>query len=52
MSNRRSNEEGHLAALIRRKMIQRDHGNKNVYSRKEKHKKGWNSNPSVLYYVI
>ena len=35
---RRSKEEGHMAALIRRKMIQRDHGDKNRYTRKIKHK--------------
>ena len=35
---RRSKEEGHMAALIRRKMIQRDHGDKNKYTRKTKHK--------------
>ena len=34
---RRSKEEGHMAALIRRKMIQRDHGDKNKYTRKTKH---------------
>lgn len=31
---RRTKEEGHLAQLIRRRMIQRDHGNKKIYSRK------------------
>ena len=29
----------HVAAIIRRKMITKDHGDQNVYSRKEKHKK-------------
>jgi hypothetical protein len=29
----------HVAAIIRRKMMQKDHGDKNVYNRKEKHKK-------------
>ena len=38
-----------MAALIRRKMIQRDHGDKSKYTRKEKHKKGWSSNPSFVY---
>ena len=47
--NRRSKEEGHMAALIRRKMIQRDHGDKSKYTRKDKHKKGWSSNPSFVY---
>lgn len=28
----------HVAAIIRRKMIQRDHGDKSKYSRKIKHK--------------
>ena len=46
---KRSKEEGHMAALIRRKMIQRAHGDKSKYTRKEKHKKGWSSNPSFVY---
>jgi hypothetical protein len=29
----------HVSAIIRRKMITRDHGDQNVYTRKEKHKK-------------
>ena len=28
----------HVAQIIRRKMIQRDHGDKSKYSRKQKHK--------------
>ena len=28
----------HVSAIIRRKMITRDHGNMNVYSRKTRHK--------------
>lgn len=30
--------ERHLAAMIRRKMIQKDHGDKSKYTRKKKHK--------------
>ena len=33
---KRSKEEGHMSALIRRRMIQRDHGDKSKYTRKEK----------------
>jgi hypothetical protein len=33
--NRRSKEEGELAHHIRRKMIQRNHGNKTIYIRKK-----------------
>lgn len=33
---RRSNEEGHLAQLIRRKMIQKNHGNNKLYKRNKK----------------
>lgn len=29
-----------MAQLIRRKMIQRNHGDNNIYTRKTKHKKG------------
>ena len=29
---------GHLAQLARRRMIQKDHGDKSKYSRKSKHK--------------
>ena len=46
---KRSKEEGHMSALIRRRMIQRDHGDNSKYSRKEKHKKGGSSNPSFVY---
>ena len=28
----------HVAQIIRRKMVQRDHGDKSKYSRKQKHK--------------
>ena len=34
-NKRRSTEEGHLAALIRRKMIERNHGDKKKFSRNE-----------------
>tara|TARA_R100000742_G_C4277702_1_gene99807 strand:+ start:1115 stop:1261 length:147 start_codon:yes stop_codon:yes gene_type:complete len=34
---KRSKEDGHMSALIRRRMIQRDHGDKSKYTRKEKH---------------
>jgi hypothetical protein len=34
-NKRRSKEEGHLAQLIRRKMIQRDHGNNKLYKREK-----------------
>ena len=37
---RRDKEAGHMAQLIRRKMIQRNHGDSNIYTRKIKHKKG------------
>ncbi len=37
--NRRSKEAGQLAQKIRRKMIQRDHGDEKMYTRKLKHKK-------------
>jgi len=32
-NKRRSTEEGHLAALIRRKMTSRDHGDKKKFNR-------------------
>jgi len=35
---RQSKEERHLAQKIRRRMIQRDHGDMNKYTRKSKHK--------------
>lgn len=31
----------HVAQIIRRKMIQRDHGDKSKYTRKDKHKKDY-----------
>ena len=34
-NQRRSKEEGHMAALIRRKMIQKNHGDETKYSRKK-----------------
>jgi hypothetical protein len=34
-TKRRDTEEGHLANLIRRKMISRDHGDKKKFSRNE-----------------
>ena len=37
-NKRRNKEEGHMAQLIRRKMIQRNHGDANLYTRKIKHK--------------
>ena len=40
-NDRRSKEEGHMAALIRRKMIQRNHGDKTKYSRKQTKSKLW-----------
>jgi hypothetical protein len=33
--------ERHLSQLIRRRMIQKDHGDDNKYSRKDKHKKDY-----------
>jgi hypothetical protein len=40
-NDRRSKEEGHMAALIRRKMIQKNHGDKTKYSRKQIKSKLW-----------
>jgi len=37
-NKRRSKEEGHMAQLVRRKMIQKDHGDNSKYTRKAKHK--------------
>ena len=34
-NNRRDTEEGHLANLIRRKMISKNHGDKKKFSRNE-----------------
>lgn len=36
--DRRSKEKGHAAGLIRRRMIQKNHGDMNKYTRKIKHK--------------
>ena len=33
--------ERHLSQLIRRRMIQKDHGDENKYTRKTKHKKDY-----------
>jgi len=38
---RRSKEAGQIAQIIRRKMIQRDHGDANIYSRKNTDKSKW-----------
>lgn len=46
-NKRRDTEEGHMAALVRRKMITRNHGDLKKYTRKNKHK-GWDSNPSLI----
>jgi len=41
-----------MSQLIRRKMIQRDHGDKSKFSRKEKHKKfGGPEGPSYIYTI-
>ncbi len=40
-NQRRSKEEGHMAALIRRKMIQKNHGDETKYSRKQTKSKLW-----------
>lgn len=32
---------GELSQLARRRMIQKDHGDKSIYNRKLKHKKGY-----------
>jgi hypothetical protein len=51
-NKRRSKGEGHMSQLIRRKMIQRDHGDKSKFSRKEKHKKfGGPEGPSYIYTI-
>jgi len=33
--------KGELAQLARRKMVQKDHGDKSRYTRKDKHKNDW-----------
>lgn len=38
-TNRRDYTLGELRQLARRRMMQRDHGDKNIYTRKLKHKK-------------
>jgi len=40
-NKRRSKEAGQIAQIIRRKMVQRDHGNNNIYSRKKTNKSKW-----------
>jgi hypothetical protein len=45
-NKRRSTEEGHLAALIRRKMIAKNHGDKKKYDRKNK---DWRGESPSLY---
>jgi hypothetical protein len=47
-NKRRSTEEGHLAALIRRKMIAKNHGDKKKYDRKNKDWRG-NDSPPLIY---
>lgn len=37
-TNRRKYTIGELRQLARRRMLQRDHGDKNLYTRKKKHK--------------
>lgn len=39
-NKRRAKQEGHMAQLIRRKMIQKDHGDNSKHTRKIKHKNG------------
>jgi len=46
---RRNKEEGHMAALIRRKMIQKNHGDEKKFKRHEKHKGGYDDSPSFIY---
>ena len=46
MSNKKGDKvegynERHLDQLIRRRMIQKDHGDENIYTRKTKHKKDY-----------
>ena len=41
-TNRRDYTLGELRQLARRRMMQRDHGDKNLYTRKQKHKKDGN----------
>jgi len=51
MAKKKSNKvdgynERHLDQLIRRRMIQKDHGDDNKYSRKTKHKKDYGKEES------
>lgn len=48
-NKRRDKAEGHMAALIRRKMTQRNHGDDKKFKRNEKHKRGYNDSPSFIY---
>ena len=48
-NNRRSKEEGHMAQLIRRKMIQQSVPSKKTYNRKNNLKNTWNSQELVVY---
>jgi hypothetical protein len=45
-NKRRSTDEGHLAALVRRKMIAKNHGDKKKYNRKNK---DWRGESPSLY---
>jgi hypothetical protein len=47
-NKRRSTDEGHLAALVRRKMISKNHGDKKKYNRKDNSWKG--ESPSHIYW--
>jgi len=48
-NNRRTKEDGHMAALIRRKMIQKFVPSKKAYNRKNNSSKIWNSQESFVY---
>jgi hypothetical protein len=48
-NNRRSTEEGHMAALIRRKMIQQSVPSKKAYNRKKSSNNIWNSEKDFVY---
>jgi hypothetical protein len=45
-NKRRSTDEGHLAALVRRRMIAKNHGDKKKYNRKNK---DWRGESPSLY---
>jgi len=40
-NKRRTSDEGHLSQLIRRKMIQKNHGDASKFNRNIKHKKDY-----------